>query len=119
LVEFTETGFLRKNGYEPYWRIMSSKIDKISIYDQKSPNGDHNVLDVKIDEGGQLVMEGHDLGPGVEIAFGDSDYEYWLTIPTDYKDTVLLHLIKDKFVSSHDFEKWLKLKSIPNKRDCY
>jgi hypothetical protein len=43
--------------------------------------------DIKIDivarfEGDKLVIDGYDIGKTVEEAWGDSDYEYVMTIPT-------------------------------------
>ena len=34
---------------------------------------------------GSLVIEGHDVGKTVSAMFGDSDYEYWLTINRENK----------------------------------
>lgn len=43
-------------------------------------------IDVCIsEETGSLVIEGHDVGRAVSAAFGDSDYEYWLTIKRENK----------------------------------
>ena len=43
-------------------------------------------IDVCIDKDtGSLVIEGHDVGRAVSAAFGDSDYEYWLTIKKENK----------------------------------
>lgn len=43
-------------------------------------------IDVCINEDtGSLVIEGHDVGRAVSAAFGDSDYEYWLTVNRENK----------------------------------
>ena len=33
------------------------------------------------EENGDFIIEGQDFGPSVKEIFGDSDYEYWLTVP--------------------------------------
>lgn len=70
-------------------------------------------MDAIIRENGDLVLEGCDNGETVREFWGDFDYEYWITIKADYKDTVLLHLIKEKFDSETAFKKWLDEKNIP------
>ena len=45
--------------------------------------------------------------------WGDFDYEYWITIKEDYKDTMLLHLLKEKFDNQDALKEWLKEKNIP------
>ena len=43
-------------------------------------------IDVYIDaDTGDLVIEGQDVGSFVKDMFGDSDYEYWLTIKKEHK----------------------------------
>ena len=59
-------------------------------------------------------MEGHDLGPKVAEVWPDNEYEYWRIVPIDYKDTVLLWFIKERFSSDLEFREWLDEKGIPN-----
>lgn len=89
------------------------KIRKIVLIDEKD---DKNIihLEVKIDDDGKLVFEGHDLGEIPEKYWGDSDYEYWLIIDEDYKDTILLWLIKERFRNDSEFKEWLNEKGIPS-----
>ena len=35
-------------------------------------------------ENGDLVISGHDIGPGVERVFGSDEYEFSHTVPSDY-----------------------------------
>ncbi len=37
-------------------------------------------IEVEINAAGDLVFSGQDIGAAPERAFGDSDYEYWLTV---------------------------------------
>ena len=88
-------------------KITKIKLREIEIQDGKS------YLDAMINENGDLVLEGCDNGESVKQFWGDFDYEYWVTVKSDYKDTVLLHLIKDNFDSEIKFQKWLKEREIP------
>ena len=54
-------------------------------------------IDVRINENGDLLFSGQDLGEAPEEVFGDSDYEYWLTIPAVEKDRMLLALIEKHY----------------------
>ncbi len=50
-------------------------------------------IDAELKDNGDLQLSGHDLGEAPREYFGDDDYEYWRTVPRDYKDDVLLVLI--------------------------
>lgn len=54
-------------------------------------------IDVRIDENGDLLFSGQDIGNAPEEIFGDSDYEYWLTVPAAEKDRLLLALIEKHY----------------------
>lgn len=69
-------------------------------------------LTVRIDDTGDLLLEGQDTAPIIE-RFRDIDYEYWLTVGKDDKDTVLLHLIRDRFDNATAFREWLAQYHIP------
>ena len=54
-------------------------------------------IDVRIDENGNLLFSGQDIGNAPEEIFGDIDYEYWLTVPAAEKDRLLLALIEKHY----------------------
>jgi len=54
-------------------------------------------IDVCINENGDLLFSGQDIGEAPEEFFGDSDYEYWLTVPAVEKDKLLLALIEKHY----------------------
>jgi hypothetical protein len=83
-------------------KLIESKSERLSIY-----------LSAKIEENGNLVLEGQDLGEFVEERYGDGDYEYSLTVKAEYKDTILLNLIKERFADDSKFRDWLDEKQIP------
>jgi hypothetical protein len=54
-------------------------------------------INVRIDENGDLLFSGQDIGNAPEEMFGDLDYEYWLTVPASEKDRLLLALIEKHY----------------------
>jgi hypothetical protein len=88
---------------------------KIRLYESR---GDTTVLiDVEIAEDGRLEISGQDLGDAPEKYWGDSDYEYWVSVRPEHKDWVLLALI-EKLYGGHsaadsDFMEFLRSKGIP------
>jgi arsenate reductase-like glutaredoxin family protein len=64
-------------------------------------------LFAKIDESGDLVLEGQDLGSGVEEYWGDSDYEYWVIVKARYKLDTFLKLAQYTFNTIGKFVDWL------------
>lgn len=57
-------------------------------------------IDVRIDDNGDLLFSGQDIGDAPEEIFGDSDYEYWLTVPAGEKDRLLLALIEKHYAGN-------------------
>ena len=68
-------------------------IKKVIIKDEKYEDGYSEPL-ARISEKGDLVIDGCDAGELAEEMYGDWDYEYWLTIPEKFKETIMLKLIK-------------------------
>jgi len=89
-----------------------SKIKEINLREDKTKDNS-SYLDAKIDDQENLVMEGYDIGKSPEEFWGDDDYEYWVVVQKEFKDTVLLWLLKEHFRTSTDFMNWLKSKNIP------
>jgi hypothetical protein len=95
-----------------------TKITSVVLIDEKT-GSDSRQLVAKIESDGRLMLEGYDLGPEVEKYWGDSDYEYWLTVAADYKDSLLLRLLQDRFSTSSAFMDWLKSQEIPYQFSSY
>ena len=66
--------------------------DVITLVGQGGPTSIH--IDVRIDDNGDLVIFGQDIGDAPDEIYGDLDFEYWLSIPAAEKDRVLLLLIE-------------------------
>jgi hypothetical protein len=93
-------------------------MKRITIYDKETDTS-HSILEAYITEEGNLVLEGYDIGDFVEKYWGDSDYEYWLTVKSENVPAVLLWLIKERFKTDSDFRDWLKEKEIPSQFDSW
>ena len=80
-------------------------------------------IDVRIDEKGNLLFSGQDIGDAPQEIFGDLDYEYWLTVPAAEKDRLLLALIekhyaRDSLVIS-TLREFMESKQIPCEFSLY
>jgi hypothetical protein len=79
---------------------------------EKFAEGGYSELLVKIDDNGDLVLDAADAGESVRSIVGDWDYEYSETVPAQWKDTMLLHLIKERFTSTSEFGQWCKARNV-------
>ncbi len=74
-------------------------------------------IDVQIKENGDLLFSGQDIGEAPEEIFGDLDYEYWLTVPADAKDKLLLALIEKHYAGNSsvisELREFMESKQIP------
>jgi hypothetical protein len=74
-------------------------------------------IDAEITDDGTLQLSGQDIGRVPEEFWGDSDYEYWLVIPADQKDRVLLALLEELYRGNRravsEFQSFLKERDIP------
>jgi spore maturation protein CgeB len=89
------------------------KINEITLIDSKTERLSVR-LTARIGENGDLILDGYDSGEFVEEALHHDDYEYSLTVKAEYKDTILLNLIKEKFKHDAEFRTWLDEKRIPS-----
>lgn len=98
--------------------MSSEPIRTLTLYDYKIDDG-RRVLTANIKDNGDFLLEGFDSGAAIEKLMGDWDYEYWVTVPAHYKDTVLLWLIKERFEGSSQLMQWLTEKDIPHTFDSW
>ncbi|MFB3923758.1 MAG: hypothetical protein ACE145_18695 [Terriglobia bacterium] len=92
---------------------MQPPIKKIVM--QKYETGNVRVtLEAHVDDDGSLNLEGYDIGDFVEKHWGDSDYEYFLFVKKENKEKILPLLLKDRFGSMSEFQKWLDEEAIPS-----
>jgi hypothetical protein len=91
---------------------MPKPIQELVIFHERIADG-YSELKAKISEKGDVVLDGADGGERIRKLVGDWDSEYWVTVTKEWKDTVLLHLLKEKFDSTSAFMAWLKEREIP------
>jgi len=90
------------------------KIREVTLRERRTEK-DVSILVAKIDDEGDLVLEGYDVGEAPREFWGDDDYEYYRVIKREYKDTVLRWLIKERFDTDTDLRVWLDKKGIPSR----
>jgi hypothetical protein len=78
-------------------------------------SGDHvrSTLWAIIQDDGKIEYERSDYGPLVEEVWGRDEYEYNVTVPSEFKDTVLLLLVAEHFADDKAFREWLEAKGVP------
>jgi len=89
--------------------------DPINLVSEGGATSIH--IDVRIKENGDLLFSGQDIGEAPEEIFGDSDYEYWLTVPAVEKDKLLLALIEKHYAGDalviSTLRKFMESRKIP------
>ena len=74
-------------------------------------------IDVRVEEDGDLLFSGQDIGEAPEQIFGKDEYEYWLTVPAAEKDRLLLALIekihKGNALVVSEMKEFLEERNIP------
>ncbi len=74
---------------------------------------DLSTLEAMIDDDGDLMLEGYDLGETPEKFWGDEDYEYWWVIKKKHKKKIMRLLAKEQFDTNSHLKEWLNEKGIP------
>jgi hypothetical protein len=76
-------------------------------------------INARIEEAGDLLLSGQDIGEAPQQIFGKDDYEYWLRVPAAAKDRVLLALIEKLYGGNpsvvSELREFLESKEIPCK----
>ena len=90
-----------------------NKLTRIDVSEERFAD-ETRYFSLRIGQDGELLLEGQDFSRAAEETWGDREYEYWTTVPSGYKDTVLLWLLKERFDSMDEVTSWLNEKGIPN-----
>ncbi len=72
-----------------------------------------------ITDAGELEIERSDYGPRVDDGWARDESEFNLTVPAEFKDTVLLLLIQERFSDEAAFRQWLTEKGLPFRESHY
>lgn len=73
---------------------MSDKTRR-TLYEQRGKTS--RSIHAAIEPNGALVISGQDLGDDPQQFWGDDEYEFWVTVPAEHKDAVLLTLLAAQF----------------------
>ncbi len=63
-----------------------SKGKRVSLYEERGETS--RFIDADIDDQGQLVLSGYDIGKAPLEFWGDSDCEFWVVIVGEHQDTL-------------------------------
>jgi hypothetical protein len=108
-------------GNQLAWIGRARMSDKVSLVQIEGATSIY--IDAEITDEGDLLFSGQDIGQVPSEMFGDSDYEYWLTIKAVNKDKVLLALIEKLYSGNSrlisELMDYLKSKGIPYEFHSY
>ncbi len=80
-------------------------------------------IDAYITPEGDLRLYGYDVGSAPTNFLGTDDYEYWLTLPREHKDRVLLLLLEELHgrdsCAVSGFQRFLESKGVPCKFEIW
>ena len=94
--------------------MENSRIERITLQLKKTET-DFSMLEAMIDDDGDLLLEGYDEGEAPQKFWGDEDYEYYWIVKKKYKKKVMRLLVKERFDTDSELEKWLDEKGIPGR----
>lgn len=98
--------------------MSKEKINKIMLKEEKSDHSSHDVQ-AYINGSSGVSVDYYDLSPTAKSSYGGSDYEYIVSVDREYKDTLLLHLISEKFTDPQEFGMWCYEKGIEHDTWCW
>ena len=74
---------------------MNPTSDRVILVEERGKTSIY--IHAEIDENGNLIISGQDLGKAPKEFWGDSDYEYWVIVAPDEKDKLLLALLERQY----------------------
>jgi hypothetical protein len=101
---------------------MPQRNDSIKLFDGKAGQV-HSVAGARIEDDGALTVWTSDIGEYVEQFWGDTDYEYWVTVSPQHKDLLILALLEKCYTGDAevvaDFKELLETKRIAFEFDTW
>jgi hypothetical protein len=89
-----------------------NKVERVTLAEKRTETGWY-LIEAWLDESGDLILSGREPSDMPKAAFGCTEYEYHRRIPAEFKDALLLLLLRERFKSDAMFQQWLERHSIP------
>ena len=100
-------------------RTNGGPLSELTIRDVRSEQG-FSKLKVRIEPRGDLVLDGSDLGHATGFVGAEGrDYDHTVTVRADWRNTVLLRLMAERFTGTSKFRDWCKSHGIPADFDTW
>ena len=99
-------------------RGSPAKLATVALAEQRDAEN-YRREQVSIAENGDLRIDGYDVGVASQRFWGDDDYEYWEVVAAEWKDTMLLALLGERFPDMKSLRAWLDEKAIPHSFDSW
>lgn len=93
-------------------------LRRITLVDRRWGE-ESTTLDALIREDGTLVIENVEMGPRVEQEMGDFDHESWTYLKPEYRDTLLLRLLAERFTRHAEIREYLDAHRIAYEYDSW
>ena len=93
-----------------------STTKKVKLFEERGETSRY--IDAEIQQNGDLILLGQDVGKRPEEFWGDSDYEWWVSVSSNSKDDVLLALLETFYggnaTAIEEFRELLEARGIPS-----
>ena len=93
-------------------------ISSIQILKKETEQG-LTRLSAEISDNGDLIINDYCIGPFAQEMYGHDDVEADVKVKKDFKDTLLLLLLKERFDKFSEIREWLKSNGVPYKFDSW
>ncbi len=87
------------------------KIKEITLYEVRDKDGT-SWDKIHVESNGTLNLDSYDCGTRPEMFFG-GDYERDIYVDAEWKDSILLLLLKERFKTIGNLREWADEKGIP------
>lgn len=106
---------LGKSGTPDITRKEEAPLEPVRLFEERGETS--RFIDATVDEKGDVLVSAQDVGKDPQEWWGDSDYEFWVTVHAQHKDRLLLALIEKlyggRFHAVDEFRDFVKSRGIP------
>jgi len=106
--------FFRRDGKD--YTLDVDPLPPTVILKDEVHEGSSSSLRAYVRNSGDLVLEGQVIGPHLEQAFQDNEYEYWRSVDAADVPEVFAQLVKEKFRIRPEYDDWLVKKGFSLKK---